>query len=192
MSDEIALMTRGNPWRVARAVNCTDSSFPSKVPTGTEPTGTGATASAASVIDLTDPVVGGLMQNGAEFLFFGEGSDTNTFSARIIGWSQIQTAGGTFVPPEQILWVPTVLVEVSVALSLQTGVANKVLNASQRFADTITLVGTTAVAGVDVNITSPANDTIARMYVDLWGFQKLEVTFDMTGATNGNALFRLL
>lgn len=197
MSDEILIQTRANPWRKARSVNATNSSFPSKIPTATDPfvaagvTGDAATATGASVIRLTDQDVGGAAQNGIEIIFFGEGSDTQTFSCRVIGWSPLMTSGLSPVNPQTNLWIPMVLLEVSVALSLQTGLAGKAIVATELFADTITLVGTTGVAGIDMNITSPANDTIARMFVDLWGHQAVELTFDMTGATSGNALFRL-
>lgn len=192
MSAQTMLQTFASPWRKWRLTNCTDTSFASKIPTITEPTGTGSTASDATVIDLMGGgLPSGPIQNGMSLCFFGAGSDTNTFSARLIGWNPLQTERAAPVTPNTQLWIPTVLVEVSVALSLQVGIAARAVINTDRFADTITLTGTTANAGVNVNIVSPANDTIAYMYVDLAGFTKVELITDLTGATNANALFRM-
>ena len=196
MSDQIMIQTFASPWRKWRNVNSTETSFASKIPTATEPTGTGITATDASVVDLSGGKAsmlgaGGPQQNGMALCFFGAGSDTNTFSARLIGWNPLQTDRDAAVSANTNLWIPTPLFEVSVALSLQVGIAGKALINTDRFADTITLTGTTANAGVNINIVSPANDTIGYLYVDLAGFMKAELIFDMTGATDGNALYRL-
>jgi len=168
----------------------------SKIPTATEPTGSGDTGTNASVIDLTGPLGGGVAANGVLFMLFGTGADTNTGSCRVIGWSKVMTApGGTFVDDVNVnngIWIPTVLLEVTLALSVQVGVDNRIINASNRFADTMAIVGTTANAGVDVDVVSPANDTIARAYCDLQGSQKLEFTFSTgSSATDLNALYKL-
>lgn len=189
----VMIDTFASPWRKWRNVNCTDTSFPSKIPTVTEPTGTGLTATDASVVDLVGGVrVGASGKNAMVLAFFGAGSDTNTFSARLIGWNPLETDRGAPVTSGTQLWIPTVLCEVSVALSVQVGIAAKALINTDRIADTITIVGTTANAGVNINIVSPANDTMAYLLIDLMGFMKAELTFDMTGATDGNALYRLL
>lgn len=193
MSAQMMLQTMGGPWRKFRTVNCTDTSFPSKIPTATEPTGVGATAGGAAVIDLIGNVqVDASVQNGIVLALFGAGSDTNTMSVRGIGWSCLGNSPALAITSDTQLWIPTPLFEVSAALSIQVGVAGKALVATDRFADTITLTGTTANAGVNADIVSPANDTIAYMFVDLRGFMKFELIFDMTGATDGNALYRLM
>ncbi len=190
---DVQMLTKATPWRIARKVSQTSTSFVSKIPTKTEPAGDAGTATGSSVIDLTDPLFGGVAQNGICFMFFGAGSDTNTGACRVIGWSKIITAPqGTFVDDNNTLWVPTVLAEFAYALSLQVGVANAVLTASDRFADTITLTGTTANAGVDVDVVSPANDTIGRVFLDLQGHQKVEFSFHTnSSSTNCNALYKL-
>ena len=47
-------------------------------------------------------------------------------------------------------------------------------------------------SNVSTEIVSPTGDVIAHCVQDVKGFAKVEVTFDMTGATNGNALYALL
>lgn len=192
MSSQSMIQTMGGPWRKFRTVNCTDTSFPSKIPTATEPTGVGATAGGAAVLDIIgNRKENGSIQNGILLAFFGAGSDTNTMSVRGIGWSRVGSSPALAITDLNELWVPTPLFEVSVALSTPTGVAGKAVINTDLFADTITITGTTANAGVNVNVVSPANDTIAWMYADLTGHQKFELIFDMTGATDGNALYKL-
>lgn len=197
-STEILLQTRANPFRKGRSVNATNTAFPFRGTSTTNPftanpSGDAGTATGSCVIELTDQDVGGSAQNGAEFIFYGVGADNTTFSARIYGISTMQTSGRTSVTPQTNLWIYVPLVELACTLSVQmTGQDNRVITGTENFADTLAIVGTTAVAGVDVNVTSPANDTIAKIYADLWGFQGFEVTYDMTGATSGNCAFRLL
>jgi hypothetical protein len=203
MSVDVMFKTRANPWRKARRVNQTSPAFVSKIPVAADPfitagslasqNGDAGTATGASIVRLTDDTVGGTAQNGAEVLFYGVGADNTTMSCRIIGWSCLQTSGLSPVVPETNLWIPVVLAEVLITLAAPVGLANKAIVATERFADTITIVGTTANAGIDVNVTSPANDTIARMFVDLWGHQELEFSFSTgSSATSCNALYRLL
>lgn len=199
MSAEVAMMTRAGPWRKLRSVNETSNGYVSKIPRATSPftaaglNGDAGTATGASVIQLTNGVIGGQAQSGAEFLFYGVGANNTTFSARIIGWSALTTSGLSPVNPETQVWIPVVLVEVQCTLSsTPIGLAGRAIVATELFADTITLVGTTGVAGLDMSITSPANDTIARVFVDLWGHTELEVQFTTGGsATSCNGLFRL-
>lgn len=197
MPAEVALMTRAGPWRKVRKTNATNATFPSRIPLATDPfvtagvSGDADTATGSSVIRLTNELFGGQSQSGAEFLFYGVGADNTTFSARIIGWSPLVTSGLTEVTPDTQIWIPVVLVELACTLSaVPIGLANKAIVATELFCDTMTVVGTTGVAGLDMSITSPANDTIARVFVDLWGHTELEVTFDMTGATSANALVK--
>lgn len=195
---ETALMTRAGPWRKGRKTNATNATFPSRIPLAVDPfitagaSGDADTATGASVIRLTNELFGGQSQSGVELLFYGVGADNTTFSARVIGWSPMVSDRLVEVTPETQIWIPVVLAELACTLSaVPIGLANKAIVATELFVDTITLVGTTAVAGIDCNITSPANDTIARVYLDMWGHTELEVTFDMTGATSGNCLLRL-
>ncbi len=191
------LETFASPWRKWRNVNCTDTSFDSTIPKIIEPVGTGITASDLSVVDLSGGQssmlgAGGPVQNNMMIEFFGAGADDTTFDARLVGWSPLQTDRAAVVSDETQIWIPTVLFQVNVTLSTQVGVAARAVIETDRFADTIVLVTGTANAGVGIDIRSPANNTIASLMVDLRGFMKAELIFDLTGATNANALYRLL
>lgn len=202
MSDEIAILTRANPFRKVRSVNQTSNGFVSKIPVGVDPfitantngSGDAGTATGASVIQMTDPITGGQTQNGAHFLFYGVGTNNQTFSARVIGWSPLVSSGLVSVTPDTQIWIPVPLIEVQVTLSsTPIGLAGKAIVATELFADTITITGTTANAGVNVNVVSPANDTIAHLFLDLEGFMAYEVSFTTgASATSCNALVRHL
>ncbi len=169
-------------FRKARAVNCTSSSFPSRIPTLTEPSGDAGTATGASVIDLC--LTEGPMQNGCKLVAYGAGSDNDTFAMRVIGWQAIGKK------PAAQLWIPVVLAELTCTLSAVIGVAGGLLITTDRLCDTLVIV--TGNAGVSVDVVSPTGDVVAHAMVDLKGFQKLEICFDMVTATNGNCLVSLL
>lgn len=151
--------------RRAFLTNQSDASFPSKIPTITEPsTGTGIIAATGTTLELHP---------------YGTGADNTTYSIRVIGWRKIlHTPTAT-----QFLWTPTIVAELLCTNSAAVGIALSPLATTERFADTITLGSGIAV------LFSPANDTPARALLDIDGFDKIEFTFDMTGATDANVLF---
>lgn len=179
----------------SRQTNATDNGFPSRIPQAAAPTGKGdaaAQASASAVFDLAGGAAGQseveTRKNKMIVAPFGAGSDTNTFSMRVIGWRRAfdRDIGAR---DDNAIWIPVVLAEILCTLSTPVGLADKVLNASQRFCDTLALTGTTANDDVDISITSPANDTVGHFVIDLKGFQKVELTFTTGGsATSCNAL----
>jgi len=197
MGPDVLLNTRASQWHLARATNQTSSAFVSKVPVYTEPTGDTNDATGSSIIDLTHTSEGspqtGPAQNGVCACFFGVGTNAQTFSARIIGWSAIGTDRKSAVTPDNRLWVPIVLAELLCTIkSAIHGVANTVLGTNQFFADTIAVVGTAANQGVGVDIVSAGNTTIAHVFCDLRGSQKLEFSFSTgSSATSCNALYKL-
>jgi len=168
----------------ALATSSTATSFATLISTLTEPSGDG-------VFSFKTVIPEELMVS-----FFGAGADNTTFDARIVGWDKI----GTTTP----LWVPRILASFSCTLSAQVGVTGAALVSTDRFADTLTMNSTapqakftdTDGAGAatrgTVPIFSPANDLIAWAKVPLCGVDKIQFDFDMTGATNGNAVFRYL
>lgn len=186
------LMTLGADFIEARSVNATDTSFPSRIPTVTEPVLDAGTATGQATIDLLarNGPKDAPVQNSALFVFFGTGNEDTTFSARVIGWRRLKGNPYHTSSPTKDLWVPVVLAEFGCTLSATVGVAATPVVAADRFVDTITLV--TGNEDVSVDFVSPTGDEIAHALVDVKGFQKLEVTFDMTGATDGNALVALL
>lgn len=147
--------------------NATDANFASKVPTATEPTGAGA-------LDLPRGG-GGQVRENLLLLFFGVGADNTTFDARVIGWRKVST-----------LWMPVTLCEVSCTLSAVVGVAGQPVVDTERFADTITVN-----KGLGAVYTPTADAQAAMLLVASEGCAKVEVIFDMTGATSGNALLSM-
>lgn len=165
------LQTWSSKLTKIRSSNSTDSQFATKSPTTTKPSGDGVTEFA--------PSEGGKVPNNLLVLPFGAGDDDTTFSVRVLGWSCIGT-----------LWVPMILCEYSCTLSAAVGVANADVTSSDRFADTLSLVANMGNEDIDTTFISPANNTPAHFLVDIKGCQLVELTFDMTGATSGNALIR--
>ena len=186
MSDDCA-----RPLAKALATDATDTSFASKVPTLTEPSGNG-------VIDL---VRSGVLVPRQVLAFpYATGDDDATFDLRLVGWKSLRS-GNT------VLWIPAVLVQATATLGTSTGVAGAPVAATERFPDTLALHATVTAQGKTTDTDSggaassgtvvfhsPVNNLIAYMRVPLEGFQKLEFTFDSTHAsvTAMNCLYALL
>lgn len=171
----------------ALATNANTSSFASKIPTVTEPSGDG-------IHDIRGP--GLEVPQRILLLPYGLGSDNDVFDMRLIGWKRIYVDSKT----KPTLWVPMVLAGLSATISAAVGVANSPVLNTERFADTITVTSgyepdTTADTtnnGTFV-IQSPTNDLVAWAIVNLYGVEKIEFTFDQTTNTpTCNCLFALL
>ena len=182
-------MESNSRLRRAFAANSTSAAFVAFVDTLTEPSGAG----------VHDIGKSGLVPDQALISFFGAGADGATFDARIVGWDRIGD------DPYSTLWVWRVLASFSVTLSAAVGVAGSAHVAeTDRWADTLALGALAEPRYGDVNATpaseyrgttrifSPQNDIKAYAIVPLLGCEKLQFDLDMTGATNGNALFRCL
>ena len=181
--------TQISRFQRVRSTNATDNGFPSRVPTGTLLIGNGtaaAQASAAATRNIVNHGPDGMGKNVVTLVFYGVGSDNATFSARLIGWRRVYENG----VESTSIWIPVKLCEVAVTLSTAVGVAGKLIDETNRFADTIALTGTTANDDVSIDIVSPADNTIAHMVVDFKGAEVIEVTFTTGGsATSCNALW---
>jgi len=184
------LQTLSLDFRPVRVTNTTDNGSPSRIPQAAEPSGTGnnaAQATASAVFDLGGSNV--TDSNRVIFKPYGAGANNTTFSMRVIGWRRVfgRTGGEN---PNTMLWDPTVLCELLCTLSsTPIGLAGKVVTATDLFADTIALTGTTANDDVSIDIVSPANDTAGHVVLDLKGARKMEVTFTTgASATSCNAL----
>lgn len=162
-------------YALTHATDATDATFPSKIPTVTEPTGDG-------VIDL-----GGRpsVPNGLRLLPIGTGANNAVLTGmRVIGWSPLK------VPNKKTLWIPCLLVEIAAVFGNVTGVASvsAALGSTYFFMDTITLV--TGNANVSHEIVTNAGDIIAHLVVDVKGCQKAEITFDLgASATAANCVY---
>lgn len=152
------------------ATNATDSSFAARIPTTTTPAAAGVITLAA----VGQPGPGELC-----LLFYGVGADNTTFDARVIGWRPAVVDGST------TLWVHDLIAQVQLIISTtQLGVAGTGVTASNFFCDTATLANGIAVCDNPVANSSPASVTVG-----VEGYPLVEVLFDMTGATSGNALW---
>lgn len=174
----VSIFSMSSLWKTLLSTNATDTSFPSRIPTTTAPN---TTNNPGLVIlgDQIDMPGGRPVSSHVRMCFFGVGNDDTTFDVRVIGWGK--TDGG--------LYVPSPLYGFSCTLGTAIGIAGNAISASTRFADTVTLTTNFGTTGVDVIPTSPASNLIATVLMDCKGFSLLEVTFDMTGATSGNALY---
>lgn len=168
----VVLGNPGVPLQRARASGQTDSSFTAPAPTGTKPSGAG-------VVDF-----GGSPPAWVKLVPFGAGSDNNTFTVRLIGWSLAAGTAGTD------LWVPHVLFESACTLSTAVGVSGGLVTDSERFADTVAAPTTNLGADdVDCHRYSPQNNTPGSALVDACGCTLFRVDAATGGsATNGNAL----
>jgi hypothetical protein len=186
------------PARRVWATNANTSSFASKIPTITEPTNDG-------ILNLTpDSAPGTAYGDGISAQFakvwpIGLGANNDAFSLRILGWQRIGAGA-----PGSILWYPTIIAEVTCIMGNVTGVAGSPVPATEFFCDTIVLVaarqalvwGTISTADANwgrIEILSPANDTPGYLIIPLYGYEKIELTFDQTTNTpTMNALVSLL
>ena len=164
------------PFAKALATDSADTSFASKIPTGTEPTGNGIIEIGAN---------GLAVQNGIILVPYATAGNDDTFSMRLIGWRKLGT------DPATLLWIPVVLAELACTASTVVGVAGRLVVATERFVDTITLV--TGNDDISIDIVSPTGNVVAHAVADIKGFQKLELTFDSTavGATAMNCLYSM-
>jgi len=156
------------PYKVARATDSADTSFPSRVPTVTEPSGDG-------VVDIQGS---GVASTWLMLVPFGTDANNETFDVRVVGWRNVGT-----------LWIPTILLQFSATLGNVVGVAGTDVLATHFLADTVSdpVAGMGSV-GVNCQPSSPANDTPAHYLFDTRGCPKVEILFDLTGAAAANCL----
>jgi hypothetical protein len=183
--DAMVIETVSDDYILSHSTDATDTSFPSKIPTTTEPTGNG-------VIDFRGQrVAGAVVPNLIQLTPVGTGANDAVLTGmRVIGWRRLKSKTPTTT---RDLWVPTILAEFATVFGNVTGVAAGTggpagaLAATYFFMDTITLV--TGTANVSNEIVSPTGDVIAHIQMDMKGFPKIEITFDLgANATAANCL----
>lgn len=170
------LQAQSGGYAKALATSSAATSFTSLIPTGTEPTGDG-------VINLG--FAADIAPNFLELIPYGLGDDNDEFSMRVTSWTRYGDN------PETYLWIPKPLLEVACVMSAAVGVAGKLIIATERFCDSIAIVGAIGLSGESVRIISPGSDLIASILLDVQGSQKVQFTFDMTtgSPTNANCLY---
>ena len=176
-------------YRKARLVNSTHADFPDLTPTKTRPLGTGATATARSIIDLSNGNEGSTVPKGATIIGIGTDADNEAFAARLYGWSRLRIDGEDF-------YIPTIICELTVTLGAETGESGGLLTTTDFFADTLAIV-TEATLTADVTRSGTVEvtnttDLVARAEV-CWKqpFEILEATFNLDSAASANLLIGL-
>lgn len=155
------------------AANSTATSFTANAATTTEPTGTG-------IVTLSR--VNGRVHDNVLLVFFGTDANNETFDARVTGWSKVGT-----------LWVPVVLAEFECILGAGVGVSGASVADTDFFVDTIAIdAAFSGLSGTAVQVCSPTGDQVAHVLMDMKGFAKMEVEFDLTGGASANCLYKLL
>lgn len=169
--------TLSSRWRRLLAANSTSSSFGTLIETVTEP----VESTTSGVIEMAPS--GSAGPNGLVAMFFGAGSNDQTFSVQVWGWESSLLAGID-------VWNCVLLAQFACTLGNIAGAAGGEVTASGLVVDTIAL--TYGNDDISVDITSPENNLQAHVVMDTKGFSKVQFQFDMTGATSGNALVRKL
>lgn len=129
---------------------------------------------------------GGAGITGFKFMFYGAGANNNT--GRYTIWGICPTAGNDQVSPaQQPLWVPFVLVAGTYTLCTTPGLSGCDVNASQLFADTITV--TTGNANYSCEVISPTGEQVATLFVASKDAHFVYVNLDTnSSSTSCNAL----
>jgi hypothetical protein len=169
------------------AANANASSFASKIPTVTEP--------------INDGVLN-LQQSGVfipPFVMLWPillGSDNDVSSMRLLGWNKV------LLDTKTDLWFPTLIGEWACTACGAVGIAAAAVLNTERFCDTITPVAAhtrdkVIAAGTAINsdfeVESPVGDVIGHIVAPIFGFQKIEFTFDQTtGTPTQNVLYQFL
>jgi hypothetical protein len=168
-----------NTYTKARATNATDTSFPARPPTLTEPTGEG-------VHDL-DVTTSGRVANGVVVVPYGTGDENDVFEMKVILWRSTAVGSGQ-------LWLPTTATATPFICTLSTavGTSGGDLTASERVCDTITNADTDITSQTQpVAIVSPTGNIPGSIRIFTYGAAKVEFIFDSTTGdpTGMNALF---
>jgi hypothetical protein len=177
--------------------NSTASSLVEPLPSTTRPDKAAVSSGVVSVGDGVIPwgLEGSTSATGLMLMFFGVGTNGQTFNANVYGWEEV-------LPPNTALgsglWVPKPLVTLtgitinaSIPGVLNTSVPALVSAANQYFCSAITLnLGNT---GISCEILSPGSGVaeIAHAVIDGKGARFIEVRFNMnSSATSANALWK--
>lgn len=174
--------TSQNQFMRDRSVNATGS-FPSRVPTTTAPTT--IVPQTVTSQDIFDNVTNGQTAINARIVPFGVGSATQTFSIRVIGWTDAVPAAGS---AGTTLWIPTILCEYLCTLCTAVGVAGSAVLDTENFVDTLSLVANRGTDGQDTTKFSTGNNLISNFIVDLKGSKKIEILYSVGTNTSCNSL----
>ena len=184
-------MNRGNfPFTRALTTSYPTNGYPALIPTTTIPSGAGVFfpgGQPASTYVLGHENLPSSLSTPYSIAacFFGAGAENATFSSRLIGWKQTRGIDALS------LWIPVPLLQVQCTLGTTVGVASADADATDRFADTITLAAAYGVTDQNgVLVTSTTGDLVAHLVASIHGFGAFQWIFDTGGsATNANCFF---
>lgn len=173
-------------WYRGLANSATSTTYPTVAPTTSTP----------ATVDSATPT-GNLFaakcgQGAVQFMFFGSDAENENFHARIYLWRRAmpdKRHTGT------ALWIPYLAGEVLVTIGTAVGVADAVVAAAGRFADTIAEVGSTWDDNL-ITVGAGANNVTSILTVITAGFEMFSVTFDVdaggSAAASANLLYSLV
>jgi hypothetical protein len=163
--------TLSTPWEIGcKTADLTDTSFPSKVPTRTKPSGN-------SILDFR----GGTSPNQLKIILLGTGANNAVLTGvRFLAWNHFDDGTGD---NGKALWVPTPLAEFAAVFGNIPGVAGGAIGSSYFFMDTITLV--TGNANISNEILSPVGDIIAHIILSAKGSEMIEAIVDLGANATG-------
>lgn len=173
-----------SPLRRVLAANAVNATFAALPDTFDTPAGDG-------VIDLSAGGGGGEIPGYLELWPFALGADNDTFSLRVMGWTRLLPG----LADGRNQWTSFLIAEFTAIASAAVGLAGGVILATERYADTMTVVAEATNAGQGSSfLTSPGTDLKAHVAVRLEGVERVQVQFRQTGAFTPqmNALYRLL
>lgn len=152
------MFDRATDYQVVRpSADSTDASYPSRVATTTMPSGDGV---------VSTGWLGGKVFTSGLAVFYGTGSDDNTFKCQVLGWNKIGSQ-----------WLPILLAEVTATLSTLTGVAGQTPDNTYKLADILSVTN-----GVGVVYQGTSNVNVAALAFDLQGCQLVEFIFNLNSA----------
>lgn len=163
------------------STDVTNTSFPSLIPTITEP----RSSATRGVIEMVSS--GNVSKNLLCLIPVGTGANNAVITGmRVTGWNRLRAT-----PPLHPLWIPTPLLAVDMVFGNVTGVALSPLAATYFFMDTITLITNFGTANVSNEFLSNQGDLVGAIHLDAKGYQKVEVSVDLgANATGFNCLYR--
>lgn len=172
-----SLYTSKSEFRKVLSANSTANAYAAK----TDAAGSTAPAT-AGYIDLSAGQLPDYVPNTVLLKFFGAGADNTTGGARVYGVRPCRNSANAVVS-----FTHTLLAQYSFTLSADVGVADGLVSATERYADTITR--TTGIENVSDQMLSPTGDVSGHVLVDAKGHALLFVDPIIGTATSVNALY---
>lgn len=181
----VQTVTEVQPLRRVFATNVTTASYSAKADLTTLPTtgeSTDAVDGTTGYIDLAYGRSPGATPDLVKLKFYAAGNDDGTGNCRVYGLAEVRSASGTS-------YTHVLLADYALTFSTAVGVANGVVTASERYADTI--VRTFGIENVADQLLSPANNVAGHVVVDVKGFRYILIdpNTDSAAVTSVNALY---